>query len=34
VPFGTPFMILCALTLISLVLGVIAAAAALRHGME
>lgn len=34
VPFGTPFMILCALTLISLVLGVVAAAAALRHGME
>jgi heme exporter protein B len=34
VPFGMPFMILCALTLISLVLGVIAAAAALRHGME
>jgi heme exporter protein B len=32
--FGTPFAILCALTLISLVLGVVAAAAALRHGME
>ncbi len=32
--FGTPFMILCALTLISLVVGVFAAAAALRQGME
>lgn len=32
--FGTPFTILCALTLVSLVLGVVAAAAALRHGME
>ncbi len=32
--FGTPFTILCALTLVSLVLGVSAAAAALRHGME
>ena len=32
--FGTPFTILCALTLISVVLGVVAAAAALRHGME
>jgi heme exporter protein B len=32
--FGTPFTILCALTLASLVLGVVAAAAALRHGME
>lgn len=31
VPFGTPFMILCALTLGSLVLGPFAAAAALRH---
>jgi heme exporter protein B len=32
--FGTPFTILCALTLVSSVLGVVAAAAALRHGME
>jgi heme exporter protein B len=34
VPFGTPFLILCALTLGSLVLGPFAAAAALRHGLE
>jgi heme exporter protein B len=34
VPFGTPFTILCALTLISLVVGVFAAAAALRQGIE
>jgi len=33
-PFGTPFTILCALTLTSLVIGIFAAAAALRHGME
>jgi heme exporter protein B len=33
-PFGTPFTILCALTLVSLVVGVAGAAAALRHGME
>jgi heme exporter protein B len=32
-PFGTPFTILCALTLVSLVIGIFAAAAALR-GME
>ena len=32
--FGAPFMILCALTLGSLVLGPVAAAAALRHGLE
>ena len=32
--FGAPFMILCALTLGSLVLGPFAAAAALRHGLE
>ncbi len=31
VPFGTPFMILCALSLASLVVGPVAAAAALRH---
>jgi heme exporter protein B len=34
VPFGTPFTILCALTLMSLVLGPFAAAATLRHGLE
>jgi heme exporter protein B len=34
VPFGTPFTILCALTLMSVVLGPFAAAAALRQGME
>ncbi|MBM3527756.1 MAG: heme exporter protein CcmB [Alphaproteobacteria bacterium] len=34
VPFGTPFTILCALTLASLVVGTFAAAAALRQGME
>jgi heme exporter protein B len=34
VPFGTPFTILCALTLISLVIGPFAAAAALRAGQE
>jgi heme exporter protein B len=34
VPFGAPFAILCALTLASLVVGPLAAAAALRHGME
>jgi heme exporter protein B len=34
VPFGTPFTVLCALTLVSLVVGVAAAAAALRHGLE
>src|SRR5947199_136790 len=34
IPFGTPFTILCALTLMSIVLGTFAAAAALRHGME
>jgi heme exporter protein B len=33
-PFGTPFTILCALTLVSLVVGIFSAAAALRHGME
>jgi heme exporter protein B len=31
VPFGTPFMILCALSLASFVVGPVAAAAALRH---
>jgi heme exporter protein B len=34
IPFGPPFTILCALTLMSLVLGPVAAAAALRHGLE
>src|SRR5690242_13404222 len=33
-PFGTPFTILCALTLFSVVAGTFAAAAALRHGLE
>ena len=33
-PFGPPFTILCALSLVGLVLGPIAAAAALRHGLE
>ncbi len=34
VPFGTPFTVLCALTLASLVLGPFAAAVALRHAAE
>ena len=34
VPFTTPFTILCALTLMSVVIGPFAAAATLRHGME
>jgi heme exporter protein B len=34
VPFGTPFTILCALSLTSLAIGPFAAAAALRQGME
>jgi heme exporter protein B len=34
VAFGTPFMVLCALTLASLVLGPFAAAVALRHAAE
>jgi heme exporter protein B len=34
VPFGTPFTILCALTLFSIVLGPFAAAATLRHGLD
>jgi len=33
-PFGTPFGVLCALTLISLVIGPFAAAVALRQGLE
>jgi heme exporter protein B len=33
-PFGTPFVILCALTLMSLVIGPFAAAVALRQGLE
>jgi heme exporter protein B len=32
--FGPPFTILCALSLLSLVVGVVSAAAALRHGLE
>jgi heme exporter protein B len=34
VPFGTPLAVLCALALMSLVLGPVAAAAALRQGTE
>lgn len=34
VPFGTPFSILCALSLVSLVVGPFAAAASLRHGLD
>lgn len=34
VPFGTPFTILCALSLASLVIGPFAAAASLRHGLD
>ena len=34
VPFGAPFAILCALTLVSLVVGPVAAALALRHALE
>lgn len=33
-PFGAPFTILCALTLVSLVVGPFAAAAALRQGLD
>ena len=33
-PFAAPFSILCALTLVSLVIGPVAAGAALRQGME
>lgn len=33
-PFWPPITILCALTLMSMVLGTVAAAAALRHGMD
>ena len=33
-PFGAPFTILCALTLMSLVIGPFAAAATLRHGLD
>ena len=34
VSFGTPFTVLCALTLFSIVIGPFAAAATLRHGLE
>lgn len=33
-PFGAPFSILCALSLVSLVVGPLAAAASLRHGLD
>lgn len=33
-PFGAPFTILCALTLVSIVIGPFAAAAALRQGLD
>ena len=33
-PFGTPFLVLCALSLASLVTGPFAAAASLRHGLD
>ena len=34
IPFGTPFSILCALTLASMVIGPLSAAIALRQGLE
>ena len=34
IPFGTPFSILCALTLASLVIGPLSAAIGLRQGLE
>jgi heme exporter protein B len=34
VPFGAPFAILCALSLMSVVIGPYAAAVALRHGLD
>jgi len=34
IPLGTPFTVLCALTLFSIVIGPFAAAATLRHGLE
>jgi heme exporter protein B len=34
ISFGTPFTVLCALTLFSIVIGPFAAAATLRHGLE
>ena len=33
-PFGTPFSILCAISLVSLVVGPFAAAMSLRHGLD
>ena len=33
-PFGTPFSILCAISLVSFVVGPFAAAASLRHGLD
>jgi heme exporter protein B len=32
--FGTPLSILCALSLVSIVIGPFAAAASLRHGLD
>jgi heme exporter protein B len=32
--FGAPFSILCALSLVSLVIGPFAAAASLKHGLD
>jgi heme exporter protein B len=34
VPFGTPFLVLCAISLMTLVVGPVAAAAALRQGLD
>ena len=34
IPFGAPFAVLCALTLMSVVIGPVAAAIALRQGLE
>ncbi len=34
VPFGPPFMILCAITLSTFVIGPVAAVASLRHGLD
>ena len=33
-PFGTPFSILCAISLVSFVVGPFAAAASLKHGLD
>lgn len=34
IPFGAPFLVLCGLSLFSLVIGPLAASIALRHGLE